>query len=161
MIRDCVEGLDIVLSDDSFTNTIIKIGRIIRMKKLIMLFAVVTVIVLMSTSVMAYGQEETATISGVNVKISNTIGSDKRSSSATTWTSSPSPVASVSATFYWEDYNELKFGSNHKTGGHTGSYSVYADPVMGAIYYYKVESAHSVTYNGSIYNFRNLVTFVP
>lgn len=132
-------------------------------KKFYLLLVVITVLMLQSASVFAYENTETGTIGGntVSIRVRNTIDSTQRNAYAETWTSNPSTSVSVSATFYWEDYSTLEFGSCYKSGGGYGSHSVSGDPVSGGRYYYKVVSNHGVSYNGERYTFNNLITFVP
>lgn len=67
------------------------------------------------------------------------------------------------ATFYWTDYDNTYMGSTYKSTGNHGSAGVYG---IGTeqnrdVYYYKVISNHSATYNGGSYSYSNLTVFDP
>lgn len=132
-------------------------------KKVFILLAIIAVVVIQSTSVLASRSQQTGMIGEVDVRVSNEISDTKRIASAITWTSSPDATASVNATFYWTDYDNTYMGSTYKSTGNHGSAGVYG---IGTeqnrdVYYYKVISNHSATYNGGSYSYSNLTVFDP
>ena len=132
-----------------------KRGKVIAMGLVMIMF-------LQASTVLAHGNEQTASIGDVNVKFSNTISSDKLHASATTWTSHPSAQASVSATFYYADYAGGNMSSCYISGGNYGSKTIYPSVPTGITpYYYRVVSTHSAYYNNGRASYSNLTTFVP
>ena len=131
------------------------------MKKLL----VVTIVIALLTtlSVWAYGAHEEGYMGNPSIqyKLDNSIGADKNTASASTWTFTPASNVSVSAEFFWEDYENHVFGSFTMGNGNYGSISISPSSLAGTEkYYYQVTSYHIVNYNGGTYT-QTLNTYVP
>ena len=86
----------------------------------------------------------------IQVRFKNGIDINKKTAGAETWTSSPTPWVSVTATFYWVDFSTETFGSNYQYASGNGAREVYGDTLTGARqFYYKVVSSHVATYGGA------------
>jgi hypothetical protein len=122
----------------------------------VMMFASLT-----GSPVMAYGNSDSGALGDLSIEVSNYISQNRKTASAQTWTSNPSSSTSVSATLYWEDYDNLSFGSFYETRGNYGSSSVgrsfFSDDDAGKCFY-QVVSNHYVSYNEATYSRPNLTT---
>ena len=119
---------------------------------------------LTGSPVMAYGNSDSGTLGDLSIEVSNYISQNRKIASAQTWTSKPSSSTSVSATLYWEDYDNLSFGSFYENRANYGSSDVarnfLSDDDAGK-YFYQVVSNHYVSYNGATYSRPNLTTSAP
>ncbi len=131
-------------------------------RKIVVTIALMMVMILSACLVYAYGNQASGTIDGVTVNVSNYISADKKSASATTWTSTPLADASVSVTFYWRltvyPYTE---GTTTMGNGNYGEITVNAPSLANQNKeYYKVVSNHIAGYHGLIFSYPNLTTEV-
>lgn len=95
----------------------------------------------------------------IQVRFKNGIDINKKTAGAETWTSSPTPWVSVTATFYWVDFSEAEFGSNYQYASGNGSREVYGDSLNGTNrLYYKVVSSHVAVYGGVPIPYTDLTT---
>ncbi|MBR5349532.1 MAG: hypothetical protein IK125_09970 [Lachnospiraceae bacterium] len=133
-----------------------------KMRKIWLFISALGLVLSMMTCIAyAYGKQETGTVAGVNVIVSNSISSNKKEASATTWTSSPSADASVSVSFYWVDTQTRASGVIHAGNGNYGSITVNAPSLEGTNrYYYMVVSDHVASYGGQTFSYSGLTATI-
>lgn len=134
-------------------------------KGVIALFLIVGLLLMQAEVATAYGSQDSGSIynGAINYTFSNYISPSKYTGDAKTVTSSQlsGVMVSVSATFYWVDYEKQTFGSNNKHRDDYANVTVYADSLTGTgKYYYQVDSHLAVSYGNASYS-NDLSTFVP
>lgn len=111
------------------------------------------------SSVMAYANSVTSSVSGISVTISNYISQDCQRASAGTSTGAPYTSASVVADFYYNNVYTHVSGHYHGSAENYGSASTGTSAQVNE-YFYEVSSDHVASYNGSTFSYDNLITSI-
>lgn len=134
-----------------------------KVKKIVLLSALATALVLSACLVYGYGSEAQGSIGEVHTRGINYISPGKSYASATTTTyignyQVPTTATTyVDATFYWVDYVNDQIDTEYKADSCQSASTVIPDIVTNRLYY-KVISNHYVWYGQGSWSYTNLTT---